>query len=202
MIQFVINQIGIIGFEKFNLQFIIKMQEKLNTPFLCLNPYNSKEVQNKIISCFFGTLLFILLSSFLQPDTISGKVIGIQDGDSITLLTDTKTEIKVRLEGIDCPEKKQDFGTVAKQFTSDLVFSQNVTLQKTGQDRYGRTLGYIFLQDGTNLNEELLKAGLAWHFIKYNKSPRLSQLESDARLSRIGLWQLSTAIPPWDFRKN
>ena len=159
-------------------------------------------MQNKIISYFFGTLLFIFLSSFLQPGVISGKVIGIQDGDSITLLTDNNIQLKVRLEGIDCPEKKQDFGNVAKQFTSDLVFSQNVTLQKTGQDRYGRTLGYIFLEDGTNLNEELLKAGLAWHFVKYNKSPRLSQLESDARLSRIGLWQLSTAIPPWDFRKN
>ena len=159
-------------------------------------------MQNKIMSFFFGTLLFILLSSFLQPDVISGKVIGIQDGDSITLLTDNNIQLKVRLEGIDCPEKKQDFGNAAKQFTSYLVFSQNVTLQKTGQDRYGRTLGYIFLEDGTNLNEELLKAGLAWHFVKYNKSPRLSQLESDARLSRIGLWQLSTAIPPWDFRKK
>lgn len=159
-------------------------------------------MQNKIISCFFGTLLLILLSSFQQPNIISGKVIGIQDGDSITLLTDSNIQIKVRLEGIDCPEKKQDFGSVAKQFTSDLVFSQNVTLQKTGQDRYGRTLGYIFLSDGTNLNEELLKASLAWHFIKYNKSPRLAQLESDARLNRVGLWQLSKAIPPWDFRKN
>lgn len=202
MIQFVINQIGIIGFAKFNLQLIIKMQEKLNNPFLCLHPYNSKEVQNKIISCFFSTLLFILLSSFLQPDTISGKVIGIQDGDSITLLTDNNIQLKVRLEGIDCPEKKQDFGTVAKQFTSDLVFLQNVTLQKTGQDRYGRTLGYIFLPDGTNLNEELLKAGLAWHFVKYNKSQRLAQLESDARSNRIGLWQLSNPTAPWDFRKN
>ncbi len=59
-----------------------------------------------------------------------------------------------------------------------------MTLHKTGQDRYGRTLGYIFLEDGTNLNEELLKAGLAWHFIKYNKSPHLAQLESDARENR------------------
>jgi endonuclease YncB( thermonuclease family) len=159
-------------------------------------------MQNKIISCFFGTLLFILLSSFQQPNIISGKVIGIQDGDSITLLTDSNIQLKVRLEGIDCPEKKQDFGSVAKQYTSDLVFSQNVTIQTTGKDRFGRTLGYVFLQDGTNLNEELLKAGLAWHFVKYNKSPRLAQLESDARSNRIGLWQLSTAIPPWDFRKN
>ena len=159
-------------------------------------------MQNKIITSLWATLLCMLLSSFQQPNIISGKVIGIQDGDSITLLTDTKTEIKVRLEGIDCPEKKQDFGTVAKQYTSDLVFSQNVTIHTTGKDRFGRTLGYVFLQDGTNLNEELLKAGLAWHFIKYNKSPRLAQLVSDARSSRIGLWQLSSAIPPWDFRKN
>ncbi len=156
---------------------------------------------NKIISCFFSTLLFILLSSFQQPNIISGKVIGIQDGDSITLLTDNNIQIKVRLEGIDCPEKKQDFGNVAKQFTSDLVFSQYVSLQTTGTDRYGRTLGFIFLQDGTNLNEELLKTGLAWHFVKYNKSMRLAQLEAEARLNRVGLWQLSPAIPPWDFRK-
>ncbi len=159
-------------------------------------------MQNKIISYFWGTLTFILLSSSQQSEMISGKVIGIQDGDSITLLTENNIQLKVRLEGIDCPEKKQDFGSVAKQFTSDLVFSQNVTLQITGNDRYRRTLGYIFLPDGTNLNEELLKAGLAWHFIKYNKSPRLAQLESDARLNRVGLWQLSNPTPPWDFRKN
>lgn len=159
-------------------------------------------MQNKIISYILSTLIFIWLSSFQQPHMISGKVVGVEDGDSITLLTDNNIQIKVRLEGIDCPEKKQDFGSVAKQFTSDLVFSQIVSLQKTGQDRFGRTLGYIFLLDGTNLNEELLKAGLAWHFVKYNKSSRLAQLESDARLNRLGLWQLSTAVAPWDFRKK
>ena len=158
-------------------------------------------MQNKFVSYISVVILLLLFSSFQNTDIIIGKVIGIQDGDSITLLLDNQEQLKVRLEGIDCPEKKQDFGNVAKQFTSDMVFSKEVYLHKTGNDRFGRVLGFIILPANTNLNEELLKAGLAWHFVKYNSSPRLSQLESNARSQKIGLWQMPNPIPPWDFRK-
>ena len=139
---------------------------------------------------------------FQNNQIIQGKVISVQDGDSITLLIDNQVQLKVRLEGIDCPERNQDFGTKAKQFTADLAFSKNVIVQKTGVDRYGRTLGYVILPDSAILNEELLKAGLAWHFVKYNSSTKLSQLESAAKSQKIGLWQMPYPIAPWDFRKN
>jgi micrococcal nuclease len=151
---------------------------------------------------FIISILIILISTaFQNTEIIQGRVVGINDGDSITLLLDNNVQLKVRLEGIDCPEKKQDFGTQAKQFTSDLAFSKTVTVHKTGVDKYGRTLGYVILPDNTNLNEALLKAGLAWHFIKYNNSPRLSQFEAEARSQKAGLWQMPNPIAPWDFRK-
>jgi endonuclease YncB( thermonuclease family) len=135
-------------------------------------------------------------------EIINAKVVGVHDGDSITLLLDGNVELKVRLEGIDCPEKKQAFGNAAKQFTSDLAFDKLVMLQKTGVDRYGRTLGFIILPDGSNLNEEILKAGFAWHFKKYNQDPLLAQMEDTARINHKGLWQDPNPVPPWEFRKN
>lgn len=157
--------------------------------------------RNSFVSYIFCIILFLAFSAFQNNQIIQGKVINVQDGDSITLLLDNQVQLKVRLEGIDCPERNQDFGTKAKQFTSDLAFSKNVTVHKSGVDRYGRTLGYVMLPDNTNLNEELLKAGLAWHFVKYNSSQRLSQLESEAKSLKIGLWQMPNPIAPWDFRK-
>jgi len=137
----------------------------------------------------------LLLISAQIPD-LTGKVVGIQDGDSITVLLDENIQLKVRLEGIDCPESKQAFGTKAKQWTSDLAFGKQITLRQTGKDRYGRTLGFIILPDGRNLNEEILKAGFAWHFKKYNKDQYLAELEDIARQEQKGLWQDPNPIPP------
>jgi len=152
---------------------------------------------------FFTSLfLFLFLTSFQTIDTIKGKVVSIKDGDSIVILTTDTKQIEIRLEGIDCPEKGQDFGNRAKQFTSNLVMQQNVTVQTSGLDGYGRTLGYVFLSDGTNLNHELLKAGLAWHFVKYNKDPDLATLENTARSNKIGLWSHTNPTAPWDWRAS
>lgn len=146
-------------------------------------------------------LAFISFLSFRVLSTISGKIVGVSDGDTVTLLTSKNMEIKVRLEGIDCPEKKQAYGQKAKQFTSDLCFGKQVTLQKIKQDKYGRALGYIKLPDGTNLNKEILKAGYGWHFKKYNKSQELAALEQQAKAARKGLWADPNPIAPWVFRK-
>jgi micrococcal nuclease len=166
-----------------------------------LNYLSVKLTANNYFPFLVAVFILLVSAAFQNNQIIQGKVIGIHDGDSITLLLDNNVQLKVRLEGIDCPEKKQDFGTKAKQFTSDLAFSKTVTVHKTGEDRFGRTLGYVILPDNTNLNEALLKAGLAWHFIKYNDSPGLSQLEAEARSQRVGLWQMHNPIAPWDFRK-
>ncbi len=98
----------------------------------------------------------------------SGKVVGVSDGDTITVLHNGKGE-RIRLHGIDCPEKRQAFSNRAKQFTSNLVFAKTVTVQAVDRDRYGRTVGVVLLPDGRSLNHELVRAGLAWMYRRYTK---------------------------------
>src|SRR5271156_3925062 len=100
--------------------------------------------------------LVIILPLPVLAEEFTGKVIGITDGDTIKVLRGGE-EVKIRLEGIDCPESRQAFGNKAKQATSDLAFGKSVTVQAKGMDRYQRTLADIILPDGTNLNRELVR---------------------------------------------
>ncbi|WP_242927415.1 thermonuclease family protein [Pontibacter vulgaris] len=137
-----------------------------------------------------------------KPTTTAGdKVIAVKDGDTIDLLRNGQT-IKVRLFGVDCPEKAQAFGQKAKQFTSDLIFGKNVQLIAHNTDRYGRTVGTIILPDGRSLNEELVREGYAWHYKAYSNDTKLANLEADARRFKRGLWQDVNPTPPWEFRKE
>jgi len=108
--------------------------------------------------------------------------------------------VKIRLNGIDCPEKGQDFGTKAKSFTSDACFGKPVTVKVFDTDRYGRLVGDIVLPDGRILNQELVRAGLAWHYKAYSKDETLARLENEARAAMRGLWSIPNPTPPWDFR--
>ncbi|MFX0200221.1 MAG: thermonuclease family protein [Candidatus Hodarchaeota archaeon] len=111
--------------------------------------------------------------------------------------------VKVRLHGIDCPEKKQAFGTNAKQFTSDMAFGKEVTVRIQTTDRYGRAVGVVVLPDGKNLNWELVGAGLAWWYRKYSPDDRtLERLETEARAAKRGLWVDESPIPPWEWRRG
>lgn len=125
-------------------------------------------------------------------------MVGVSDGDTITVIHYGKGE-RIRLYGIDCPEKKQAFGKRAKQFTSNMVFGKNVKVRPVTTDRYGRTIAWVYV-DGTCLNEELLKAGLAWHYKRYSSERHLANLETEARHTRAGLWSDPYSVPPWDFR--
>lgn len=145
-------------------------------------------------------LLFVLIA-FTVNDPFTAKVIGVTDGDSIVILTGDKQQIKIRLEGIDCPETNQDFGNRAKQATVDLCFGKEVIVQKTGEDRYGRTLAYVYVDD-LCVNKQLLKLGMAWHYKQYNKDQELAKLEVEARENKIGLWSQSNPTPPWEYRSN
>ncbi len=107
---------------------------------------------------------------------------------------------RIRLHGIDCPEKRQAFGKRAKQFTSTLVFGNTVTVQVLDRDRYGRTVGVVLLPDGRSLNHELVRAGLAWMYRRYTNDQSLSDLEEEARVARRGLWADPHAVPPWEWR--
>jgi endonuclease YncB( thermonuclease family) len=117
----------------------------------------------------------------------TGRVISVKDGDTIEVLHNNKAE-RIRLTGIDCPEKKQAFGQRAKQATSTLSFGRNVTIQTNAKDRYGRTLGNVYLSNGRNLNHELVKGGWCWWYRKYAPGDMvLEGLEDEARLAKRGV---------------
>lgn len=147
------------------------------------------------------TLLIAALFLIQQGEAqITGKVIGIADGDTFTLLTKDNKQVKIRLHGIDCPEKKQDYGTVAKQFVSDLIFGKVLTVQQTDIDRYGRIIAIVPI-NGTTLNEMLLRNGLAWHYCKYDKNDYWHTLQDSAKMAKAGAWVKPDIIEPWIFRK-
>ncbi|MBN2433829.1 MAG: thermonuclease family protein, partial [Spirochaetes bacterium] len=129
---------------------------------------------------------------------LSGKVISVSDGDTFTILHE-KEQIKVRLYGIDCPEKSQAFGQKAKLFTSKKIFGKEITVISHGKDRYGRVLGEVVLQNGTTLNKELVKNGFAWWYRQYApKNDTLRILEDSARIARVGLWGDLNPVEPWN----
>jgi micrococcal nuclease len=132
----------------------------------------------------------------------SGKVIGITDGNTITVLRD-RTPIKIRLQGIDCPELGRDFGSRAQRVTSELSSGQVVKVKAQGLDRYGRTLAGVFLPEGRSLNQELVRQGFAWWHGKYTPhDSTLSGLQAEARAAKRGLWSQPNPIPPWKWRER
>ena len=147
-----------------------------------------------------AALVVMMPISSLAED-FTGKVVGISDGDTIRVLHD-KEEVKIRLEGIDCPESKQAFGTTAKETTSELAFGKTVTVKDKGKDRYGRTLAEIILPDDTSLNWELVRLGFAWWYKKYSKDESLGHLRAEARKAKLGLWADPNPMPPWEWRQN
>jgi len=154
--------------------------------------------------------LFLLLFVFALPcpalaQSFSGRVVAVSDGDTLTVLTAAKEQIKVRINGIDAPEKAQPFGQASKQNLSRLVFGRAVTIESNKRDRYGRTVGKV-LTDGRDAGLEQVKAGFAWRFKEYEReqSPEdrraYAEAETEARKARRGLWQDPAPVPPWEFR--
>lgn len=139
-------------------------------------------------------LLCLPLSLFAFP----AKVIKISDGDTITVLSG-KEQTKVRLYGIDAPEKKQDYGQRSKQFLASLIAGQIVEVEPKGKDRYKRTLGIIH-HKGQDINAQMVLNGYAWAYVKYSKI--YVDQEKLARENKLGLWQSSDPTPPWVWRKR
>ncbi|GAB3424410.1 thermonuclease family protein [Niabella aquatica] len=130
------------------------------------------------------------------------KVIGIKDDDTFVLFMNGKEQV-IRLAHIDCPEKKQPFGNKAKQFASDACFGKQISLiHNNNYDRNKRLIAEVILKDGRNLNKELVKNGLAWHFKRYSDDTAYAALEVAARKKRVGLWADKTPIAPWNWRRR
>lgn len=156
----------------------------------------------KSFRAFALTLVFALLILPLHSARFSfaGKCVAVHDGDTIRVLRDGK-EVKIRLEGIDCPELGQDFGQNAKAFTSRLLFGKTLTVRVITTDRYGRLVARVSV-DELDGSVELVKAGLAWHLTKLSKDGELTRAEQAARNAKRGLWSNRSPIPPWLWRNR
>lgn len=157
---------------------------------------------------FLAGFVFFIVAGFncrtgnKDAGTIAGRVVSIADGDTFTLLTDAHQQIKIRLYGIDCPERRQPFGAAAKQKLSDLVFGKHVHIKQMGIDRYKRTVAIAYNEANICINEEMLKTGFAWHYVHYDDNAYWQQLQEDARSKKIGLWTQVDPVPPWQWRSK
>ena len=152
-----------------------------------------------------------LIVSFLiafvdaKAEVLIGKVVGITDGDTITVLDSKKTQHKIRLMGIDAPEKKQDFGNESKKVLSNYIYQKEVTVEYKKQDRYKRKVGKVIL-DNQDICLQMVKDGMAWHYKDYEKEQSktdrdlYSQAEVNARNEKRGLWGVKDAINPKEYR--
>lgn len=155
-----------------------------------------------MIANIFGGLFFLLFSFAVQADYIAGKVIHISDGDTLTILTESNKQIKIRLDGIDAPEKAQPFGNKAKQALAELLFQKLVMVNASKKDKYGRSIGRVYMGE-IDVSAELIRQGMAWVYRKYTKDEDLYGLEKEAQQNKRGLWGSGqTPVSPWDWRKG
>ena len=163
-------------------------------------------ILKKMIKGFLGTLL-LLTAILAAASELRGVVVGVTDGDTITVLNDNQKQHKIRLAGIDAPEKHQGFGERSRQNLSSLAFKKQVTLDCYKTDQYKRQVCRVWVA-GKDVALAQVQAGLAWHYKRFEKEQTPSEraayarAETDARASRSGLWQSERPVPPWEFRQK
>ncbi len=154
-----------------------------------------------IAFCF---LLFLSLA--ISADSLTGKVVRVVDGDTLYVLDANYKEHKIRLAGIDAPERKQAYGLASRKHLLPIVAGKQVTVEYQKRDRYGRIVGKVLL-DGIDACLEQVKAGFAWHYKKYQHEQSMedqrlyAEAENKARDTRLGLWQENNPNPPWEYRR-
>lgn len=163
-------------------------------------------------------LTLLLVAGAAVADVLTGRVVGVGDGDTITVLDEARQQHRIRLAGIDAPEKAQSFGNRSKQHLSDLVFARPVTVEWHKADRYGRKVGKVMVAEPTcveatcpqNIDAGLAQvtAGLAWWYRQYAREQRpedralYEAREVDAMAARVGLWSQREPMAPWDWRRS
>jgi endonuclease YncB( thermonuclease family) len=154
---------------------------------------------------FVVGLTFLALATFpASAQTVKGRVLSVEDGDKLLIMTETKQRVRIRIAGIDAPESRQPFSTAATDYLSRLVLGQQVAIEGTKRDRYGYTVGKVLIGE-RDVGLELIRAGYAWHFKRYEieqskvDRERYADAEQAARKKRRGLWQDASPVPPWDW---
>ena len=158
---------------------------------------------------FLGLVLGValLLSAGAAADTMSGRVVRVVDGDTLVLLVSGNRQERIRLAGIDCPERKQAFGTRAKEALARLAGGKQVTVEWDKRDRYGRIVGKV-IADGRDVDLALVREGMCWWYRKYAHEQSdvdrvlYEDAEAKAREGRLGLWRDPDPVPPWEWRKE
>ena len=154
--------------------------------------------------------LFVAVLAFAGTShaiVFKARVIGVADGDTVTVLDDAYTEHKVRLMGIDAPEKSQAYGKLSKQSLKEMAGGQELSVDAAKRDRYGRLVGKLLARDGRDINLEQVRRGMAWHYADYAREQSgvdrvlYADAQRWARVDRKGLWSDASPTPPWDYRK-
>ncbi len=174
--------------------------------------FRSAEASRRTVVILFFSLLFLSFVDSVRAGEVvlEGRVVHVADGDTLDVLVDEGsadanggTEYTIRLDGIDCPEKRQAFGTEARAFAAERALGRQVTVRVFDTDRYGRLIGEVILPGGLSLNEELVAAGLAWWYRRYAPgNQQLAFFEREARKRRLGLWAQDGPVAPWDWRRG
>lgn len=155
---------------------------------------------------FFSSAL-LLFSCLANAASLQGKVVGVADGDTVTVLDAQNVQHKIRLQGIDAPEKAQSFGQKSKQSLHEMAHGKQVTVEYQKKDKYGRTVGTVFVNN-IDVCLEQIKRGMAWHYKQYaneqSKEDReiYAKAEAVAQTQAVGLWKDKTPVPPWEFRRQ
>ena len=179
------------------------------------------EASHKIAYQCLVAWVLVLSALTANAETLNGRVVAISDGDTITVLDAGKVQHKVRLMGIDAPEKKQPFGNRSKQHLSDLIFDKPVSVEYRKHDRYGRIIGKVMVAapdacpavephcpKSLDTGLALITVGLAWHYKQYENEQtkedreRYAFAEEEARAKRAGLWADPRPVPPWEWRRK
>jgi endonuclease YncB( thermonuclease family) len=157
------------------------------------------------LSSFSVLCLLLVGCGIAAAETITGLVVGVSDGDTITVLDEQNHQHKIRLASIDAPEKRQDFGNRSKQSLSDLAYRRQADVETGKTDRYGRQVGKVIV-NGMDVNFEQVRRGMAWHYKAYEREQSVADrqayagAENIARVARKGLWALPSPVAPWEFR--
>lgn len=175
------------------------------------NPNITKDFSNLLplqdanISAYLKELRNINISGFglgkpfEKTQELQGKVVKVVDGDTINVLDSNQTQHKIRLFGIDAPEKKQSFGNKAREYLASLIAGKDVVVLVKDKDRYQRSIGIVLL-DGKDINKEMVKNGYAWAYLEYSKDYISEQ--ADAKSFKLGLWSEENPLKPSEFRKQ
>lgn len=166
-----------------------------------LHPLRRSHRPSTLLAAFL-----LALSASPHAATLHGEVVALSDGDTLTVLDAHRQQHKIRLSGIDAPEKRQPYGDRSRQSLAALVFRRSVQVEWKKKDRYGRIVGKVIV-NGDDVGLSQIRNGLAWHYKAYERDQlpadrhRYAVAEQAARVARLGLWQDTDPTPPWSFRR-